>query len=923
VAEPVAERGITVVTTSERDRHAKIDAVFDEALDVAQEQRESWLKARCRDDPDLCREIQLLLEAHDQHEGPLDVPAVAHLAAMASDPKRNRRIGPYRVLRELGRGGMGVVYLAERDDGQFRRRVAVKVLRASGDADELHQRFLGERQILASLNHSHIAQLLDGGVSDGQLPYLVIEYVDGLPITEYCDRQRLDVAARLRLFQEVCAAVHHAHQNLVLHRDLKPGNVLVTNTGQVKLLDFGIAKLLNPSLAAVDQPITRTAFRLMTPAYASPEQVRGETLTTASDVYALGLLLYELLVGRPAHRITTNSPQEIHEIVCDRDPGRPSDTAVSDGGESAKTAAERATARGTTPERLQRQLRGDLDAITAMTLRKEASRRYGSAELLAEDVGRYLDGLPVLAHRGSRWYRFEKLVRRHRAAATFTAVMALFLVGAAGVALRLAAVATRERDRGAAALAQTQRALRESDATSSFLVSLFEASDPTDGGQDSLTAAALLRRGVVEAELLDAQPAAQSRMFEALGRVYARRGNLERGEQLVRRALALRRSAVGANDPGTAATTAALAEILVQQGKYAEADSFAREALSVRRSALVQSHPDIGASLQQLSGIAIYLGDFKTAESYQVEAVAFWRRDTSGDDAGLVAALQRLSAILWRRGDDAGAERTLREAVAVTRRNPAAPNRERAGAMMRLAGLLDERPEGRVEAESLLAGAVSESRRAFGDAHPMTAEATKQLGIMYANQGRPAEGERLVRQALEMQRRTWGASHTAVAGTMISLARVITRSGYVPEAEQLARDAAAIVVRALGTRHSSYAGALGNLADVLVRRGALDSAEVLRREALAIRVASSGREHTVTALTAVELADVITRQRRFAEADSIYRSSLALLRRYTTETHVDVRRVYASMATLYDAWAKPDSAANFRRLASLPRSPTR
>src|SRR5687767_13575885 len=237
-------------------------------------------------------EVLELLRAHGDSEGFLEA-AAAPIAAMNADAaaaldvprgggvasgvagENGRRIGPYRVLRELGRGGMGVVYLAERDDGQFRRRVAVKVLRASPDADELHRRFRAERQILASLSHPHIAQLLDGGVTDGQLPYLVIEYVDGLSVTEYCDRHRLGVEARLRLFRDICAAVHYAHQNLVLHRDLKPGNVLITGAGEVKLLDFGIAKLLNPNLGGLDQPITRTAFRLMTPAYASPEQVRG------------------------------------------------------------------------------------------------------------------------------------------------------------------------------------------------------------------------------------------------------------------------------------------------------------------------------------------------------------------------------------------------------------------------------------------------------------------------------------------------------------------------------------------------------------------------------------------------------------------------------------------------------------------------
>jgi len=901
------------------DLRAAIDAIFDDALDVPTERRAAWLEERCGDDPALLREVQLLLAGHEQKGSPLDIPAAVHVGALLADSSRGRRIGPYRVLRELGRGGMGVVYLAERDDGQYRRRVAVKVLRSSQDADELHQRFVAERQILASLNHPNIAQFLDGGVSDGQLPYLVLEYVDGLPITEYCDRQRLDVAGRLRLFREVCAAVHHAHQNLVLHRDLKPGNVLVTGTGQVKLLDFGIAKLLNPSLAAVDQPVTRTAFRLMTPAYASPEQVRGDTLTTASDVYALGLLLYELLSGRPAHRVTPDSPRDAFQVAGERDPERPSDAIMSQDAAGASGPADLAAARGTTPERLRRQLRGDLDAIVAMALRKEPGRRYGSAELLAEDIGRYLDGLPVLAHRGSRWYRVEKSVRRHRAAATIAAASAVLLVVAAGVAFRLAAVATRDRDRAAAALTQSERALRESSAVTELLVGLFEASDPAEGGQDALTASDLLRRGVTRAERLEGEPAAQARMLEALGRVYASRGDLELGANLLRRALAIRHTSAGVNDPSAATTSATLADVLRRQGKNAQADTLAREALRVRRAALGNAHPEIAASLEQLSGIAVYLGNFAAAEAYQLEGVAVHRRSASRDDAGLVSSLERLSAILWRRGDDAGAERALREALAVTQTTHPDPHRERAGVMMRLADLADQRPNGSAEAESLAYGAVRENRAAFGEAHPETAASLKQLGMMLARHGRTSEGESLVRQALAMQRRTWGASHTAVAGSMASLAKLLTVDGYSAEAEQLTRDAVAIVAASLGTHHSDYAGSLGNLADVIALRGALDSAEALRRRAVAIRVASAGPEHTITALSAVELADVLTRQRRFAEADSIYRSSLALLRRYTTESHVDVRRTYRSMAVLYDAWGKPDSAALFRRLAQPGR----
>jgi eukaryotic-like serine/threonine-protein kinase len=400
-------------------RH-EIEAIFDEAIERSPAERGPWLDARCGTDHRLRTEVDALIAAHERAEGLLERNIARAAERAVPDATRGRRIGAYRVIREIGRGGMGVVYLAERSDGQYQQRVAVKLLRASPDAEELRRRFVAERQILASLKHRGIAQLLDGGVTDGQLPFLVMEYVDGVPITTYCDQRRLGVDTRLRLFREVCSAVHYAHQNLIIHRDIKPGNILVSPDGGVKLLDFGIAKLLNPALGPVDQPLTRTELRAMTPEYASPEQVRGDVLTTASDVYALGVVLYELLCGRRPYTLLSGSPQELIDVVCSRQPERPS-AAVSRAAPAGPTPVPDAVtpdsvarARGVSAERLRYLLSGDLDEIVMMALRKEATDRYGSPDLLWEDLQRYLDGLPVHAQRGSRAYRARKFLGRHR-----------------------------------------------------------------------------------------------------------------------------------------------------------------------------------------------------------------------------------------------------------------------------------------------------------------------------------------------------------------------------------------------------------------------------------------------------------------------------------------------------------------------------
>ena len=503
-------------------RH-EIESIFETAIELAPADREYWLAERCGTDPRLRAEVDALLAAHERAEGMLEASVAVAAAEALKDVERGRRIGAYRVLRELGRGGMGVVYLAERDDGQYEHRVAIKLLRAGPEADDLHRRFVAERQILASLKHRGIAQLLDGGVTEGDIPYLVMEYVDGVPITTYCDQRKLGIDERLRLFHDVCGAVHYAHQNLIIHRDIKPGNILVSPDGGAKLLDFGIAKLLNPALGASDQPLTRTELRAMTPEYASPEQVRGETVTTASDVYALGIVLYELLSGQRPYHLTSGSPQELMEVVCTRVPERPSSVAEP---------------------RVRPLLSGDLDAIVMMALRKDATDRYGSVDLLWGDIQRHLDGLPVLAHRGSRLYRTRKFLGRHRVESAAAALVALSLAIGAGAAIRQATLAGHERDRAERALADAEQSLKQSESVTGFLVGLFDVTTPMPGAT-ALTARELVRRGAMQLETFQGQPLVQARMLEAMARVHMTMAQYPEARVALERALALRVARLG------------------------------------------------------------------------------------------------------------------------------------------------------------------------------------------------------------------------------------------------------------------------------------------------------------------------------------------------------------------------------------------
>ncbi len=417
----------------EHEKYIRVKDIFLEACDLPPDERSAFLDRECGGDDELRAEVESLLK----HETPTDAePAMP--SALKSQVERISlppSIGPYKIIRELGRGGMGVVYLGERTDDRFKRRVAIKVLKRGMDTDEVLRRFDLERQVLAAMNHPGIARLYDAGETNDGTPYFVMEYVEGQPINEYCDIRRLTIDERLELFRQVCFAVHHAHQNLVVHRDLKPSNIVVTKEDQPKLLDFGIAKLINPQLAMISGTPTAPEFRVMTPEYASPEQVRGTPITTASDVYSLGVLLYELVSGHRPYHIRSRIREELERIICEEDPEKPS-TAISRVEEADPTDPTTTTSitpesvgrsRESRPERLRRRLSGDIDNIVLMAMRKEPQRRYASAEQLAEDIQRHNQGLPVLARPDTASYRMRKFIQRNKGGVIAAAVIALLL----------------------------------------------------------------------------------------------------------------------------------------------------------------------------------------------------------------------------------------------------------------------------------------------------------------------------------------------------------------------------------------------------------------------------------------------------------------------------------------------------------------
>jgi serine/threonine protein kinase/tetratricopeptide (TPR) repeat protein len=439
------------------ERWERIKDVLGTALELPNDDRPMFLDQQCGSDISLRNEIELLLRGEQSVEPQfLGEKSLAEVAAALipteESPWIGRRVGVYKIVEQIGSGGMGEVYRAFRADDQYRQEVALKVIRAGQDSGSVITRFKNERQILASLEHPNIARLLDGGTTEEGVPYFAMELIEGCPVTEYCDEKKLSIADRLRLFMQVCGAVQYAHQRLIIHRDIKPGNILVTAEGTPKLLDFGIAKIVDISGERNFNDSTVTAFRVLTPRYSSPEQIHGDPMTTASDVYSLGIVLYELLTGQSPYRLATGSSQELIQAVCSTEPQRPSVAVcrVDSSPESSTTRfgrEERSGLRDSSPERLRKRLNGDLDNIVLMALEKDPTRRYPSVEQLQEDIRRHLESIPVTARNGTAWYRASKFVTRHKAGVAFTGAFALALVTGMAITLHEARVARMERAR--------------------------------------------------------------------------------------------------------------------------------------------------------------------------------------------------------------------------------------------------------------------------------------------------------------------------------------------------------------------------------------------------------------------------------------------------------------------------------------------
>ena len=884
-------------TAVDRDRWQRVGQVLDAALGCAPERWPQLLDAMCADAPELRREVEELLGHVDDARRFLAAPpSSAAAAALAegtagTDSHAGRRIGAYALVREVGRGGMSRVFLAHRADGAFQQDVALKLLRPGLDTEVDRARFRAERQILASLNHPNIARLFDGGIADGGQPYLVLEFVEGEPIDAHCDARRLSVRRRLELFLMATEATQYAHRNLIVHRDIKTSNILVSVDGVVKLLDFGLAKLLEPGPFSDDASTTHTAARWMTPEYAAPEQLRHEPVTTVTDVYQLGVVLYRLLAGRLPFT-AAGGLSELAAAVLRGDPPPPS-----------------VVARETDPARA-RLLHGDLDAIALKSLRTEPSERFASVDALADDLRRHLTGHPVLARRSTVPYRARRFVRRHRVETVAAVGITISLLVGAGLSLWEARRAAAERD--LAALAS-----RESNAVTSFVMGVFEASDPAQARGDTLTAVQLVERAAARAELLWGQPAAQARMLEVTGRLYQSLGRYAEARGVVSRALAIREASGERGTIAAAATLGQLADLQLLHGAYAAADSNAREALRIQERSLGPANRPVAATLGLMARVAIYRGDLVAAEAYARRALAACELALGPNDSLTVDNHMALGSILRREGRIGDAEREFRRALTIEEATAGPDSAGVADAMLKIAYLLDEDRARYAEAEPLYRRALEIRRRAYGEGSPMVAATLIDVAGFLSRRGDRSAAVATARQGIGIAQRAYGSQHPAVADFAGRFAEILHRAGELDEADTLFGHAIAIDRRTRGQDHTTIAGLEMGLARVRIERGDMTGAESLLRDAIRIRERASGASSANTMTATGLLGMLFTRAHHYAAADSLLRHSIATIERQVGREHPDVRELYGWLADLEEARGQHAEAARHRAIAAV------
>lgn len=762
-------------------RWQKIRQIFDDAMEQPAHERQNFLQQQCADDAELLQQILTLIrhsDVSDEEFGNIVREAAADVTQADDEPGVDQRVGSYRLIDLVGTGGMGNVYLAERADDQFEQRVAIKLLHPGRRDNDLLARFRAERQMLAILEHPNIARLLDGGETENGIPYLVMEYIDGLPVDQYCDKQRLSISERLRLFQKICAAVDYAHRNLVVHRDIKPSNILVTADGEPKLLDFGIAKLLDKNPANYAATVTRYGASILTPEYASPEQVRAERVSTATDIYSLGVLLYKILCGRMPYR-TKALNNDLARAILKELPSRPSValTSPTQKDTDADTSQVISTARSSSINRLKRRLQGDLDNVVLMALRKEPEHRYKSANAFSIDIENFLSYRPVNARPASISYRSAKFLRRYRTGTAVTVMVAVLLVASIMQIVH-------QRNKAQTAAVQSEQVVN-------FLGDLFVSASPLRAQGEEITAKDLLEVGVVEIGKLDDQPEVQARLLEIMGESY------------------------------------------LYIGEFPIADNVIGRALEIRETRLPYDAHAIGENLRQYSEVRRLTGDLDGA-GLMLRRSLDLLVEAHGEQHRLPAyVMARIGEVLRMRSRTTEAVEILERAVAIKEELGETDDLDAIDMYGNLAIALDD--AGRLaEAEAINRKVVAASRKTLGDKGPNTLIRIGNLGLIQTRQGNYAEALLSIDEAYDSINQIWQSNPGRLIWAASIKAYTYSYVGRFDQALELREEQRRLAVEHYGSDSPRYSKALQKLAEWHLFKNHPEEAMALLQQAIEI-----------------------------------------------------------------------------------------
>ncbi len=848
-------------------RWSRIQQLFSAAVDLPANERRILLEAECGGDQALLAEVRAMIEEDSRGDSLLDrdVSHVAHQVLGEAAPLPYRQAGPYRIVRMLGEGGMGVVYFGQRDDvGQV---AAIKVLRDAWLSPARRERFLTEQRTLAQLNHPSIARLYDSSTFADGTPWFAMEYVEGEPLTKYCQQRGSSIEERLRLFREVCQAVQHAHLHAVIHRDLKPSNVLVRADGSVRLLDFGIAKQLDRFDAPNDQ--TRTGLRLMTPAYAAPEQIRGGNIGVYTDVYSLGVMLYELLAGRLPFDLSHKTPGEGEKIILDQEPEKPSSIP-------------------------------DLNVLCLTAMRKDPERRYRSVEALIRDIDHYLRAEPLEAQADSLRYRAGKFVRRNRRAVN-AAAAALTLV--TGLVVFFTARVTIARNRALTEAARTQSIQR-------FMLNLFEGGDKESGPADSLRVVTLLDRGVQEAQGLNSEPFVQAELYQTLGSIYQKLGKLDRADSLLESGMNRRRALFGKDSAETADSLVALSLLRIDQERLPEAEQLARQGLEMAKRHAPRGDFSLAKATTALGRVLEERGSYDQAIPVLEEAVRISAQQSAANPE-LASSLNELASVHFYAGRYAKADALFHRVLEMHRqlygdRHPlVADDLINLGAVQVDLGYYSE-------AETLERQALEISASYYGSEHPQTAHNLTVLARTLVHEKRLDEAVAALEKVLPIEERAYGPASRQVASPLNELGNIAMARQQYDEAERRFTRMVGIYRAVYNNHHYLVGIALSNLAGVSVARKQYSQAEELYRQAIQMFASTLPAGHLNIGIAQIKLGRALLRQQRFRDAETQLLAGYAILVKQTSPALVYLQNARRDLVSVYEALKQPEDARKFQ-----------